>query len=131
LIEEQAEIVNCFEASSESVQNRNQTVMIIGNNNVFEVASYSEALHIGDNNILEAKARLGRQTELSNGCIIGAMCQVTSEERLPENTVIYGANCERRIQSERPPAQTLQLDFLTKILPNYHHVRKATKMAAK
>jgi len=57
--------------------NRNQTVMIIGNNNVFEVASYSEALHIGDNNILEAKARLGRQTELSNGCIIGAKCQVS------------------------------------------------------
>lgn len=55
--------------------------------------------------------------------------QVTSDELLQENTVIYGADCERRIQSERPPTQSLQLDFLNKILPNYHHIRKAHKMA--
>jgi dynactin-6 len=30
-------------------------VMIIGANNVFEVDCYSEALKIGDNNVLEAK----------------------------------------------------------------------------
>lgn len=33
----------------------------------------------------------------------------------------------RRVASERPPAQTLQLDFLTKILPNYHHLLKASR----
>ena len=46
---------------------------------------------------------MGRETELSNGCIIGAMCDVTSHELLPENTVIYGSTCDRRQQSERPP----------------------------
>ena len=47
-------------------------------------------------------AYLGRHTELSSGCIIGAMCHVTSQEMLPENTVIYGEKCERRIQAEKP-----------------------------
>ncbi len=46
---------------------------------------------------------MGRETELSNGNIIGAMCEVTSHELLQENTVIYGEKCERRQQSERPP----------------------------
>lgn len=125
LIEEQAEIINRLNENGGS--SPNQTVMIIGSNNVFEVGCYSEALNVGDNNILEAKARLGRHTQLTNGCIIGAMCDVSSHEVLPENTVIYGASCERRIQSERPPPQTLQLDFLTKILPNYHHLKKPNR----
>lgn len=53
--------------------------------------------------IFSLLAQLGRKTELTNGCIIGAMCEVTSQEVIPENTVIYGAKCERRVQSERPP----------------------------
>ena len=47
-------------------------------------------------------AHLGRETELTNGCIIGTMCHVTSQEVLPENTVIYGSKCERRVQGEKP-----------------------------
>lgn len=41
--------------------------------------------------------------ELSNGCIVGAMCSVNTAERLPENTVIFGGDCNRRVQQERPP----------------------------
>ena len=65
--------------------------MIIGNNNVFEVRQYlqsnhigkqthtqvgsrTESLKIGDSNILEAKCTVGRHTNLSNGCIVGAGC---------------------------------------------------------
>merc|ERR1711893_215140 len=129
LIEERAQIINRLPKSGEK-GSPNQTVMIIGNNNVFEVASYSEALKIGDNNILEAKAHLGRETELTNGCIVGAMCHVSSNEVLPENTVIYGSECERRVQAEKPLPQTLQLDFLTKILPNYHYLKKPVKSPA-
>jgi len=126
LIEELSYIRNVAPEGDDG-NNPNQTVMIIGNNNVFETGCSSEALKIGDNNILEAKAFLGRHTELTNGCIIGAHCNVTSREVLTENTVIYGSKCERRLQSERPPPQTLQLDFLTKILPNYHHLKKPAR----
>ena len=54
-------------------------------------------------------ARLGRKTELTNGCIIGAKVEVTSQEVIPENTVIYGAPCERRVQSERPPVSRVHM----------------------
>ncbi|XP_002735293.2 dynactin subunit 6-like [Saccoglossus kowalevskii] len=101
--------------------------MTIGSYNVFEAGCRCEAIKVGNNNIVEAKAKVGRNTELSTGCIIGASCDVRSQETLPDNTVIFGALCNRRLQAERPPPQTLQLDFLMKILPNYHHLKKATK----
>lgn len=39
---------------------------------------------------------------LTSGCIIGACCNVNTYEVIPENTVIYGADCLRRVQTERP-----------------------------
>ncbi|XP_052778394.1 dynactin subunit 6-like [Mya arenaria] len=125
IIEELACIIN--KAPATASPGSPQAVMIIGNNNVFEVGSYIEATKIGDHNVIEARATVGRQVMLTSGCIIGAACTVTSSEDLDENCVIYGANCERRMQKEHPPAQTLQIDFLTKILPNYHYLKKPTK----
>ncbi|XP_007940897.1 dynactin subunit 6 [Orycteropus afer afer] len=101
--------------------------MIIGTNNVFEVGCYSQAMKMGDNNVIESKAYVGRNVILTSGCIIGACCSLNTFEVIPENTVIYGADCLRRVQTERPQPQTLQLDFLMKILPNYHHLKKTTK----
>ena len=122
LIEERARIVNVRTGGDSS----STPVMIIGCNNVFEVDCTSNALKIGDNNILESKSLVGRATELSNGCIVGAGCHVTTEEVLPENCVIYGKANDRRIQQDKPVPQTLQIDFLSKVLPNYHHLKKAT-----
>uniref|UniRef100_A0A0B7BTJ2 Dynactin subunit 6 n=1 Tax=Arion vulgaris TaxID=1028688 RepID=A0A0B7BTJ2_9EUPU len=99
-------------------------VQIIGNNNVFEVGATVEAIRIGDHNVIESKAKVESKVEIANGCIIGAGCVLNICEHLPDNTVIYGVRCDRRIQRERPPAQTLQIDFLTKILPNYHYLMK-------
>jgi len=126
LIEERARIVN-----SKSADTANAVpVMIVGNNNVFEVDCTSNALKIGDNNVLESKSVVGRTTELSNGCIVGAGCHVTTEEVLPENCVVYGERNDRRIQADKPVPQTLQIDFLSKVLPNYHHLKKATVQKA-
>jgi len=126
LIEERARIVNSRVSDSKVVP-----VMIIGNNNVFEVDCTSNALKIGDNNVLESKSVVGRATELSNGCIVGAGCHVTTEEVLPENCVIYGSANDRRIQTDKPVPQTLQIDFLSKVLPNYHHLKKPNAMLPK
>ncbi|CAB1351878.1 unnamed protein product, partial [Coregonus sp. 'balchen'] len=92
-----------------------------------DVTIVSQALKIGDNNVIESKADLGKKRILTSGCIVGACCQVNTCEVIPENTVIYGSNCMRRVQTERPQPQTLQLDFLMKILPNYHHMKKTAK----
>ena len=56
-------------------------------------------------------ARVGRQVELTSGCIIGAMCTVTNGEIMQENTVICGSNCDRRVARERPP---VSVDFKDK-----------------
>ncbi|KAM4709920.1 dynactin subunit 6 [Discoglossus pictus] len=131
LIEEQAVIINSFpENIAPDSADVEPKPMIIGTNNVFEVGCYSQAMKMGDNNVIESKASVGRNVILTSGCIIGACCDVNTCEVIPENTVIYGSDCLRRVQTERPQPQTLQLDFLMKILPNYHHLKKTTKMSS-
>ncbi|XP_053158169.1 dynactin subunit 6-like [Hemicordylus capensis] len=116
LIEEQATIKNVYpENITHDTEDVGAKPMIIGTNNVFEVGCCSQAMKIGDNNVIESKAFVGRNVFLTSGYIIGACCNV------------YGADCLRRVQTERPQPQTLQLDFLMKILPNYHHLKKTMK----
>lgn len=131
LIEEQALIINSYpENIMPDSENTEPKCMTIGINNVFEVGCVSQALKIGDNNVIESKADVGRNVILTSGCIVGSCCQVNTCEVIPENTVIYGSACMRRVQTERPQPQTLQLDFLMKILPNYHHLKKTIKPSA-
>ena len=80
-----------------------------------QVGCISQSLKIGDSNILEAKSFVGRNMNLSNGCIVGAGCRLTAEETLAENSVVYGGVCSRRLAKERPAPQTLQIDFLSKV----------------
>ncbi|XP_051572200.1 dynactin subunit 6 isoform X2 [Myxocyprinus asiaticus] len=128
LIEEQALIINSYpENILPDADDVEPKTMNIGVNNVFEVGCVSQALKIGDNNVIESKAEVGRNVILSSGCIVAACCQVNTCELIPENTVIFGSECLRRVQMERPQPQTLQLDFLMKILPNYHHLKKTVK----
>lgn len=47
-------------------------------------------------------ADVGRNVILTSGCIVGACCRLNTCEEIPENTVIYGSNCMRRVQTERP-----------------------------
>uniref|UniRef100_A0A7N4PFB4 Dynactin subunit 6 n=1 Tax=Sarcophilus harrisii TaxID=9305 RepID=A0A7N4PFB4_SARHA len=103
LIEEQAFILNGYpENVIPDTEDVEPKPMIIGTNNVFEVGCYSEAMKMGDNNVIESKAHVGRNVILTSGCIIGACCNLNTFEVIPENTVIYGADCLRRVQTERP-----------------------------
>ena len=58
--------------------------MIIGDNNVFEIGAYSESLKIGDNNVIESKARIGKDVIITTGCIIGAKCELNTNEILQD-----------------------------------------------
>lgn len=53
-------------------------------------------------NSIFTAAYVGRNVILTSGCIIGACCNLNTFEVIPENTVIYGADCLRRVQTERP-----------------------------
>ncbi|CAG2064681.1 unnamed protein product [Timema podura] len=102
LIEEQTSIINRLPQGTTTPSAT--PVLIIGANNVFEVDSYSEAMKIGDNNVLESKEMLNSRT----GCIIGAGCRVVCPETVSENTIIYGDTRLRRKQADRPPVRTLK-----------------------
>jgi hypothetical protein len=54
-------------------------------------------------------AFVGREVELTNGCFVGAACQLTYPEVVPENTVIYGSKCSRRRQADKPPVSCTQV----------------------
>nr|CAG4636650.1 EOG090X0I48 [Eubosmina coregoni]SVE70168.1 EOG090X0I48 [Eubosmina coregoni] len=120
IIEEQVQIIN------KSEDDVNSVVMTIGNNNVFEVDCEVYCKVIGDNNIVESKALLGRQTSLSNGCVIGAKCEVLLNDTLAEGSLYYGSGSDVkwRIQADKPSAQGAQIEFLSKVLPNYHRIKK-------
>ena len=124
LIEDKVIIINKNTSGSES------SVMQIGNSNVFEVGSRNESLNIGDSNVLEAKSFVGRQVVITNNCIIGAGCKVTHPETLAENSAFYGPDCALKI-SQGHQTQLLQMEFLAKLLPNYHYLMKKKKMASK
>lgn len=47
-------------------------------------------------------AHVGREIELTNGCIIGASCSLTEPDIIPENTIIYGNECQRREMHDKP-----------------------------
>lgn len=47
-------------------------------------------------------AKVSRDVELSNGCVIGTSCNLTEEEIVPENTIIYGTECQRREMNDKP-----------------------------
>merc|ERR1711963_1169014 len=65
IIEEYVTITN----RKSNSDNNTGKVLIIGNNNVFEVGANVEAVKIGDHNIVEGKAVVGPGVELSQGCI--------------------------------------------------------------
>lgn len=122
LIEEQTTIINKLQDGADG---QNMKVMIIGDNNVFEVGSYSESLKIGDNNIIESKAKVGSDTTITTGCIIGARCELNTNEILTDNTIIFGSNNQRRVADEKPQSQMSQLEFISKSLPNFHKFKKS------
>ncbi|TPP66949.1 Dynactin subunit 6 [Fasciola gigantica] len=87
---------------------------------------------IGANTIIHPKARiLAEAGPIQIGAFNLIEEQVEIVNRIPESVLKIGDHNvfegRRRVASERPPAQTLQLDFLTKILPNYHHLLRASR----
>ncbi|KAJ8924464.1 hypothetical protein NQ315_007261 [Exocentrus adspersus] len=126
LIEEQVKIIHRLPFDQQNKENTTP-VLIIGSHNVFEVDCTVESPKIGNNNVFESKCYVGNKVTVSNGCIIGAGCRVTEEQILKENIIIFGSKCQMREGLDRPGLQTLQMETLSKMIPNYHHIKKPNK----
>lgn len=59
-----------------------------------------EGARIGNNNIVESRARIVGSTSVGNYCVIGSACSTESNETIPDLTIIYGSQSKRRNQSE-------------------------------
>lgn len=99
-------------------------ILSIGSHNVFEVGCTVKASRIGDKNVFESKCFVGRDVTVSSGCVIGAGVKMSTNQKLPENTIVYGQQALQREAIDKQVSQTLQIDFLRKVLPNYHRLRK-------
>ncbi|BFF94029.1 dynactin subunit 6 [Drosophila madeirensis] len=99
-------------------------ILSIGTHNVFEVGCTVEAARIGDKNVFESKCFVGPGVTVPSGCVVGAGIRMHTAQLLPENTIVYGQQALQREGIEKQSSQTLQIDFLRKVLPNYHHLRK-------
>ena len=136
-----------------TITNNSREPMYIGDNNIFEVYSVSESPRIGNNNIIESKAFIGPEIELTNNCIVGAGCHLpprgesssrTSQgpgNQAPErtkvldvlqpNSVVSGSGLCRRTANDLPlNSHSSQLDFLRKILPNYQKLWRQANVPA-
>ncbi|KAI7863305.1 trimeric LpxA-like protein [Spinellus fusiger] len=108
--------------------NKNTTPLVIGDENVFEVACYVEGSRIGNSNTVEARARVLGSTILGNHCVVGAACSTDTNETIPDLTVIYGSMSKRRLQSQVLQSQAAvharHLEYLREVLPKYNHLKK-------
>lgn len=59
-------------------------------------------MKIGDNNILGIKSYVGPGVEITDGCRVGAKCQVLTQEQLPPQTVVYFEQNLRKTSAEKP-----------------------------
>lgn len=99
--------------------------MVIGEYNFFEVGSYIESMQIGGNNVFESKSKVGKEVTVGTGCVVSVYCELTIEGHLDNFSVVYGPGNQRRKQQDKPMAQTQQLEFLVKVLPNFHNLKKS------
>ncbi|CAG7819842.1 unnamed protein product [Allacma fusca] len=110
------------------IENKSTEPLVIGKCNTFEVGATVYARAVGDNNVFETKSHVGENVIVSNGCVFGAGTRVTQPTSVVDNSVFSGDPLKHRIAGERPAAQTLQIDFLSRILPNYHHIKNPAKV---
>ncbi|CAI8017314.1 Dynactin subunit 6 [Geodia barretti] len=125
LIQEQVTIINSKREDGST------PTMVIGNGNIFEVGAHCGSLSVGDGNTFEAKSRVSERVKVTDRCSVGAGCSLDSQETLPTGTVLHGRECHR--YTKKIPTQNnnqQQLDYLIKVLPNYHRLTKSTAPAS-
>jgi carbonic anhydrase/acetyltransferase-like protein (isoleucine patch superfamily) len=50
---------------------------------------------------------VGPEVEVGNGCIIGSGVHLSVREKLPDNIIITGSQCNRTIAADKPPVRNL------------------------
>ncbi|ULU10332.1 hypothetical protein L5515_000634 [Caenorhabditis briggsae] len=121
---------NIFEEFAVIRNNSEGQPMIIGDSNIFQVHSKCSAKYVGSRNVIGVHAHLEDGCSVSDDCSIGPKCRVFSKQNLEPSVAVYGPSNSHRITSTPNLTPTLQLEFLRKILPSYHHLYNKKKVTA-
>lgn len=95
-----------------------------------------ECPSVGSFNTIGTRARVHYTVRLTSNCTLGpgVLVLTAEEETLPDYTVVYGPNAERRIWSGKGEVQELDLrrkhaDYLKETIPKFNRVRKGEEEA--
>ncbi|KAL6050694.1 Dynactin subunit 6 [Balamuthia mandrillaris] len=112
------------------IHNRSTTgeTLEIGDNNAIEIGAVVHAKRIGNNNVIEAKAKLGEGCVIGNGCTIGMAVVVGSNDSVSDGTVVFGErNAQRKAEDAKEAHLAIHirhLRILHQTLPKYNQVLK-------
>ncbi|KAF1769119.1 hypothetical protein GCK72_000933 [Caenorhabditis remanei] len=120
---------NIFEEFSVIRNNSEGQPMIIGDSNIFEVHSKCSAKYVGSRNVIGVHAVLEDGCSVSDDCSVAARCRVYAKQNLEPFVAIYGQTNAHRTTITPNLTPTVQLEFLRKILPSYHHLYGKKKAA--
>lgn len=81
-------------------------------NIIDRIQAYTYIVRLLYGNYFLHTAFVGREVELTNGCVIGASCKLTEPETIPENTMVYGSQCQRREMYDKPYVSAKSLHVL-------------------
>ena len=111
-----------------TITNESSSVMIIGDDNVFEVGSEIKARMIGNNCIFGIKSKIGKNVSVEDGVVLASKCEVIpsgdKSVTIKEGTSIFGENSENwHTVKQMPTSQSQQIDYLKNVLPKYHQMK--------
>ncbi|KAF8323723.1 trimeric LpxA-like protein [Clavulina sp. PMI_390] len=111
--------------------NRKKETMRIGDDNLFEIGSRVESPAVGSFNTIGTRARVHYTIRMTSNCTLGpgVLLVTAEEETLPDYTVVYGPDAERRIWSGRGQIQEMDLrrkhaEYLRETIPKFNRLRK-------
>ncbi|XP_045461334.1 dynactin subunit 6-like isoform X2 [Harmonia axyridis] len=125
MLEERVQIIYRSPPGTASTKQKGPP-LVIGSNNIFEVASRVEARRVGSNNTFETKSLIGPKVIVSDGCTIGAGCRISTEIVIGKNIVVYGEECTMRRALRQPSPRLNLLDAAQQILYKNHRILKTT-----
>eukprot|EP00026_Physarum_polycephalum_P015094 Phypoly_transcript_15704.p1 GENE.Phypoly_transcript_15704~~Phypoly_transcript_15704.p1 ORF type:complete len:233 (+),score=49.95 Phypoly_transcript_15704:87-701(+) len=109
-----------------TIVNKSSSVLRIGSNNLFEVGAHIECKQVGNNNVIETKGVLGKDSVVGDGCTVCAGARLPEAAQLANGTVLYSPSLSYNVPEAPDMHLTLHtrhLEILYKTLPNFHHLK--------
>eukprot|EP00759_Apiculatamorpha_spiralis_P055414 PhF_6_TR7742/c0_g1_i1/m.11206/K10428/DCTN6; dynactin 6 len=103
--------------------------MTIGSNNLFRVGCKIQSKKIGSNNVFDVRSKLLPGSEIADGCVVRATCQVNPYTCVAANTIVYGSLNEL---TRSPDAKQAQINKKsTYLLSHQYRLLVTTAQQAK